>query len=231
MHHEYTQEEISNPFALEVINLWEQGVDDVYQNFYYLIFETKNDSIKGYLERFKKKITTNELENIQENNKQDEVKYQENYFIGFDNFNLLDKSKILDSIINNVKNMLSGLFVEKIDANSLLNFYAEYINGVPSEYTFARGRLHDGMINSDVHFKKDFFTHIHNSKEIFKRFISIKTYDIDKIVSTALSSVLHLSLEFDVILTLTIFLKQRLKKGLKLKEKERIRALELKLMN
>ncbi|GHP60789.1 hypothetical protein VN1193_12040 [Helicobacter pylori] len=127
--------------------------------------------------------------------------------------------------------MLSGLFVEKIDANSLLNFYAEYINGVPSEYTFARGRLHDGMINSDVHFKKDFFTHIHNSKEIFKRFISIKTYDIDKIVSTALSSVLHLSLEFDVILTLTIFLKQRLKKGLKLKEKERIRALELKLMN
>lgn len=27
MHHEYTQEEISNPFALEVINLWEQGVD------------------------------------------------------------------------------------------------------------------------------------------------------------------------------------------------------------
>ncbi len=51
----------------------------------------------------RKKITTNELENIQENNKQDEVKYQENYFIGFDNFNLLDKSKILDSIINNVK--------------------------------------------------------------------------------------------------------------------------------
>ncbi|GHR48914.1 hypothetical protein JP0099_03710 [Helicobacter pylori] len=125
MHHEYTQEEISNPFALEVINLWEQGVEDVYQNFYYLIFETKNDSIKGYLERFKKKITTNELENIQENNKEDEVKYQENYFIGFDNFNLLDKSKILDSIINNVKNMLSGLFVEKIDANSLLNFYAK----------------------------------------------------------------------------------------------------------
>ncbi|GAA7678627.1 hypothetical protein HpBhutan61_09700 [Helicobacter pylori] len=58
--------------------------------------------------------------------------------------------------------MLSGLFVEKIDANSLLNFYAEYINGVPSEYTFVRGRLHDGMINSDVHFKKDFFTHIYN---------------------------------------------------------------------
>ncbi|GAA6921449.1 hypothetical protein AOH277_04080 [Helicobacter pylori] len=55
MHHEYTQEEISNPFALEVINLWEQGVEDVYQNFYYLIFETNNDSIKGYLERFKKK--------------------------------------------------------------------------------------------------------------------------------------------------------------------------------
>ncbi len=80
MHHEYTQEKISNPFALEVINLWEQGVEDVYQNFYYLIFETKNDSIKGYLERFKKKITTNELENIQENNKQDEVKYQEKLF-------------------------------------------------------------------------------------------------------------------------------------------------------
>ncbi|WQY79305.1 VirB4 family type IV secretion/conjugal transfer ATPase [Helicobacter pylori] len=219
MHHEYTQEEISNPFALEVINLWEQGVEDVYQNFYYLIFETKNDSIKGYLERFKKKITTNELENIQENDKQDEVKYQENYFIGFDNFNLADKSKILDSIINNVKNMLSGLFVEKLDANSLLNFYAEYINGVPSEYTFSRGRLHDGMINSDVHFKKDFFTHIHNGKEIFKRFISIKTYDIDKIVSTALSSVLHLSLEFDVILNIDNIPKAKAEKRIETKRK------------
>ncbi|GAA8402522.1 hypothetical protein HpBT228_06370 [Helicobacter pylori] len=229
MHHEYTQEKISNPFALEVINLWEQGVDDVYQNFYYLIFETKNDSIKGYLERFKKKITTNELENIQENNKQDEVKYQENYFIGFDNFNLLDKSKILDSIINNVKNMLSGLFVEKIDANSLLNFYAEYINGVPSEYTFARGRLHDGMINSDVHFKKDFFTHIHNSKEIFKRFISIKTYDIDKIVSTALSSVLHLSLEFDVILNIDNIPKAKAEKRIETKRKRANKSIRVEI--
>ncbi|BAW65128.1 virB4-like protein [Helicobacter pylori] len=229
MHHEYTQEEISNPFALEVINLWEQGVEDVYQNFYYLIFETNNDSIKGYLERFKKKITTNELENIQENNKQDEVKYQEKYFIGFDNFNLLDKSKILDNIINNVKNMLSGLFVEKIDANSLLNFYAEYINGVPSEYTFARGRLHDGMINSDVHFKKDFFTHIHNSKEIFKRFISIKTYDIDKIVSTALSSVLYLSLEFDVILNIDNIPKAKAEKRIETKRKRANKSIRVEI--
>ncbi len=70
-----------------------------------------------------------------------------------------------------------------------------------------------------------------NSKEIFKRFISIKTYDIDKIVSTALSSVLHLSLEFDVILNIDNIPKAKAEKGLKLKEKERIRALELKLMN
>lgn len=67
--------------------------------------------------------------------------------------------------------MFSGLFVEKIDANSLLNFYAEYINGVPSEYTFVRGRLHDGMINSDVHFKKIFsLTFI-----IVKRFSSVSS--------------------------------------------------------
>ncbi len=157
---------------------------------------------------------------------------KKNYFIGFDNFNLLDKSKILDRIINNVKNMLSGLFVEKIDANSLLNFYAEYaeyINGVPSEYTFARGRLHDGMINSDVHFKKDFFTHIHNSKEIFKRFISIKTYDIDKIVSTALSSVLHLSLEFDVILSIDNIPKAKAEKRIETKRKRANKSIRVEI--
>lgn len=115
--------------------------------------------------------------------------------------------------------MFFGLFVEKIDVNSLFNFYVEYINGVFSEYIFVRGCLYDGMINFDVYFKKDFFIYIYNGKEIFKCFISIKIYDIDKIVSIVFFLVLYLFLEFDVILNIDNIFKVKVEKRIEIKRK------------
>ncbi|WP_104712518.1 DNA transfer protein [Helicobacter cetorum] len=70
-HFNQQYEHIKNHYAKTIINLWESN-EEVYTNSYYLIFETKDTYLKGFLERKKQEWTTSIKE--QENKQEESIK-------------------------------------------------------------------------------------------------------------------------------------------------------------
>ncbi|MFC3848508.1 type IV secretion system DNA-binding domain-containing protein [Helicobacter baculiformis] len=206
-----TYQHVQNHYAKTIINIWEKN-EEVYQNTYLLLLETKNDDLKGFLERQKKALTTDELEGTSSTTQAQSVQNAHAY---------LNKEVILHSIMNNLMQILAPLAPQKLSALELLRFYAEYSNGVYLPLNFSDGMLHDGHIASHITFKKDHFVYDYNGQQLYKRIIAVKAYDSDTISSIPISSILHLKSEFDVILSMDTLPKA---KSIKKIEEKRKRA-------
>ncbi|WP_281757423.1 VirB4 family type IV secretion/conjugal transfer ATPase [Helicobacter suis] len=216
---------VQNHYARKIINTWEKN-EEVYQNTYLLLLETKSDNLKGFLERQKKAITTDALEDENINDSSDPHKDngQEKKQILRTTHTHLNKEVVLNSILDNLVQILTPLAPQKLDAIELLRFYAEYSNGVYLPLTFSDKVLNDGHIASHVTFKKDHLIQDYNGHLIYKRIIAIKAYDSDTISSIPISSILHLKSEFDVILSIDTLPKS---KSIKKIEEKRKRVNEI----
>ena len=172
---------IDNHFAKKLINQWEKN-EEIYENSYILIVETKNLSTIGYLEKTKQQLTTS-INEVNHSNV---------------NITYITKINILNNVVNRIMNSLSSFGVKKLHAKKILNIYAEYYNGFYIDVNVKNGLLGDSYIASNVTFKKDYFIQRFNDKLKYCRFISIKAYDCEEISSIFLSNLLYLEKEINV---------------------------------
>ncbi|MFP6338706.1 type IV secretion system DNA-binding domain-containing protein [Helicobacter pylori] len=212
----YNKDGVSK-YAKKIVNAYEKN-KEFYITTYYLIIETKSVNIKGLLEKWKAKMTTDKYVNndeekpLKDNLKNSEVQKQEAYKIKknvLENKELQDKATLLAEILNKMSSILTDFEPKFLSSDDLLNLYAEYCNGHYCDFKYKQGRLSDGNIQSHLYFKKDHFIHDYNGIETFKRFIAVKAYDVDNITSLALSNLLCEKFNLDILLTIEAMDKER----------------------
>ncbi len=201
----YNKDGVSK-YAKKIVNAYEKN-KEFYITTYYLIIETKSVNIKGLLEKWKAKMTTDKYVNndeekpLKDNLKNSEAQKQEVYKIkknALENKELQDKATLLAEILNKMSSILTDFEPKFLSSDDLLNLYAEYCNGHYCDFKYKQGRLSDGNIQSHLYFKKDHFIHDYNGIETFKRFIAVKAYDVDNITSLALSNLLCEKFNLDI---------------------------------
>ncbi|GAA9685685.1 hypothetical protein VH58_06430 [Helicobacter pylori] len=204
-------------YAKKIVNAYGKN-KEFYITTYYLIIETKSVNIKGLLEKWKAKMTTDKYVNddeekpLKDNLKNSEAQKQEAYKIkknAVENKELQDKATLLAEILNKMSSILTDFEPKFLSSDDLLNLYAEYCNGHYCDFKYKQGRLSDGNIQSHLYFKKDHFIHDYNGIETFKRFIAVKAYDVDNITSLALSNLLCEKFNLDILLTIEAMDKER----------------------
>ncbi len=212
----YNKDGVSK-YAKKIVNAYEKN-KEFYITTYYLIIETKSVNIKGLLEKWKAKMTTDKYVNndeekpLKDNLKNSEAQKQEAYKIkknAVENKELQDKATLLAEILNKMSSILTDFEPKFLSSDDLLNLYAEYCNGHYCDFKYKQGRLSDGNIQSHLYFKKDHFIHDYNGIETFKRFIAVKAYDVDNITSLALSNLLCEKFNLDILLTIEAMDKER----------------------
>lgn len=213
----YNKDGVSK-YAKKIVNAYEKN-KEFYITTYYLIIETKSVNIKGLLEKWKAKMTTDKYVNndeekpLKDNLKNSEAQKQEAYKIkknALENKELQDKATLLAEILNKMSSILTDFEPKFLSSDDLLNLYAEYCNGHYCDFKYKQGRLSDGNIQSHLYFKKDHFIHDYNGIETFKRFIAVKAYDVDNITSLALSNLLCEKFNLDILLTIEAWIKKEL---------------------
>ncbi len=212
----YNKDSVSK-YAKKIVNAYEKN-KEFYITTYYLIIETKSVNIKGLLEKWKAKMTTDKYVNndeekpLKDDLKNSEAQKQEAYKIkknAVENKELQDKATLLAEILNKMSSILTDFEPKFLSSDDLLNLYAEYCNGHYCDFKYKQGRLSDGNIQSHLYFKKDHFIHDYNGIETFKRFIAVKAYDVDNITSLALSNLLCEKFNLDILLTIEAMDKER----------------------
>nr|WP_173361703.1 type IV secretion system DNA-binding domain-containing protein [Helicobacter cetorum] len=229
----YDPKKSKNKYASIIVDTFENN-KEIWKTDYYLLIETKNDSVVRMLERLKEKTTTNKydsvdkglknVENTQDNNGNEKQKPSlKNATITYKKRDELfeQKATLLNNILNKLKDILQDYKPSVMSGNSIMNLYAEYCNGWHRDFKYDKGCLTDGYLFSRLSFEKDYFTHECNNQILFKRFIAIKAYDTDVITSFAVSKILHEQIELDVLLSVNTldkekaktFIKERLKRA------------------
>ncbi|MGX2972973.1 VirB4 family type IV secretion/conjugal transfer ATPase [Helicobacter sp. T3_23-1059] len=193
------QYHIDNKYASSIINKWERN-ERIYQNSYFIFFETCTQATKGFFERKKLELTTSIKEDSAKNN----ITY-------------VNKISILKSTIERFLQSLEYYEPRKLSADEILQHYAEYINGVFIPFRVTEGLLNDSYIASNVEFKKDYFIQDFNGQKTYNRFIAIKAYDTDIITSLTISSILHSHIDLDIYLSLSTIGKELAKRKLERK--------------
>lgn len=172
--------DIENVYAKNLINLWEKN-EEIYENSYIILIETRNKSAISYLEQTKQNLTTS--------------KNEDNNDV---NLTYINKINILQNIITRITQSLSEFGVSILESSKVLNIYAEYCNGFYVNIEPRIGLLSDSYIASNVTFKKDYFIQEWNGKVKYGRFIGIKAYDVEEISSLFLNNLLYLEKELNI---------------------------------
>lgn len=175
--------DISNPYAKMIVARWENK--DIYENKYFIVFESVSGNLKGFFEKKKIELTTS----IKENTENENITY------------FTKETKLLQ-VMERVKQALYDFKPKMLDSKSILRFYAEYINGVNLPIEPIQGFLTDSYIASNVAFKKDYFIQDFNGEQFYNRFIGVKAYETEQVSSIVISTLLHLDIELDVIFSI-----------------------------
>lgn len=172
---------VKNPYAKEIIDKWDTRAS-AFKLFYYLIVSTKSKNLTGLFETVKEKSTQEKIQ--KEEKEQAKVK-----------FHL--KERILDEIRINIFNDLAMFEPNMLSSNDLINIFANYANANNVNISHSFGLLTDSYLSSDVEFKKDYMIFERNdSKTIYQRFLSVKSYETDNISSLINTSILRENSEF-----------------------------------
>lgn len=175
---------LKNTYAKTLINLWE-GNEKIYENKFYILIETKNKTISGFLERKKSEMTTTTKEDSQ-GVSEIKITYATKY-------NLLQQN------IDRALQGLGSFEPRQLNANEILNIYAEHINGFETNVNVGDiGILGDSYVASNVEFFKDYYVQDYNGVKKYKRIIAIKAYDCEQISSLAINGLLYGDFEIDV---------------------------------
>ncbi len=173
---------IKNLYAKEVIEKWDKKIN-VYETSYYLIFSTKTKHIAGFFESIKEKTTTEQEDKNQ-------------------NTALHLKAKRLMELKTNLMSDLSSYKPKLMNADELLNLFANYANMQKTNLKYSHKLITDCYISSNVEFKKDYIIfHQNNNQTKYARFISIKAYETESITSLIATSILRENSQYTLFLS------------------------------
>ncbi len=181
--------QMDNPYARAIIAEFESK--EIYDNRYYLVFESTTSTLKSFFEKKKLEITTSiaESQDNQEHSKQKTTTF-------------VNKYSTLKAAMQRMSHALKDFKPRELSSKEALRFYAEYINGVDIPLKPKMGILSDSYIASDVEFRKDYFLINFKGKTTYQRFVGVKNYENQTITSVALSCLLHYACELDIIFSI-----------------------------
>ncbi len=184
----------SNVFVNEITEKWNCN-PNIYKIKYFLMFSTMDKKITGALESFKQKATTED---------------------GNQDANFATKINLLNEVILECKSKLATFGPRVMQNDEILNFYASYCNGNPTNLSYTHELLSDCYLTSDIEFKKDYFIyHRNNGIPLYARFLSIKAYETEAIKSLITSNTLKDENEFMAFISIIPFSKEKAKKKIK----------------
>ncbi|TLD85193.1 AAA family ATPase [Helicobacter sp. MIT 11-5569] len=212
---ENTKQEIKNPYAKEIVDKWE-NLREAYQIVYYIIISTKTKAILGELNKFKDKLTKEELEAEQDQKEQEEQEEKQNFnendtniieLSKFQkqsqaiNYGFRQKAERLNNIKESLRSTMGAFKPKQLNADELINFFATYANLQPTNLKYSSELLTDCYITSNVEFKKDYIVFYTNTgKTIYARFISVKAYETENISSLINTAILRQNLEYTIFI-------------------------------
>ncbi|WP_104685898.1 VirB4 family type IV secretion/conjugal transfer ATPase [Helicobacter suis] len=181
--------QIDNPYARAIIAGFESK--EIYDNRYYLVFESTTGTLKSFFEKKKLEMSTSiaESQDNQERSKQKNITF-------------INKHSMLKAAMQRISHALKDFNPRELSSQEALRFYAEYINGFNIPLKPKMGILSDSYIASDVEFRKDYFLINFKGKTTYQRFVGVKNYENQTITSVALSCLLHYACELDIIFSI-----------------------------
>ncbi|PJP47048.1 AAA family ATPase, partial [Campylobacter jejuni subsp. jejuni] len=175
------------------IEKWENH-KDAFQITYFLLISTIDKKISGALETFKNKATKEKEQSKEEK----------------ESFSIEAKKNIINETLNEAKRALSIFNPTQITADDILNFYATYSNAQETKFKYTNELITDSYISSNVEFKKDYILFERNDgKQMFSRFISIKSYETEIISSNITTKILRSSNDFIIFINMHAYEKEK----------------------